>query len=146
MMTIIPLLLGLTFLFLSGMHLYWLSGGTWGLDRVIPTKPATEAAIHYPPPLATLIVALGLAAFGLAYFLKLPFLEWSLPTGLQFVYWFIPAIFLIRAIGEFNYVGFFKRINDTAFAKADSRVFSPLCLGIAILGGMVFIFTQNEMV
>ncbi len=140
MMTIITLLLGLTFLFLSGIHLYWLSGGTWGIDRVIPTKTQVNKPSSYPPPFATLIVAIGLASFGLAYLLKLPFLDWSLPTSLQFVYWFIPTIFLIRAIGEFNYVGFFKRIKDTAFAKADTRVFSPLCLGIAILGGLVFIY------
>jgi len=44
------------------------------------------------------------------------------------------SIFLLRAIGDFNYVGFFKKIKDTNFGKMDSKYYSPLCLVIAIMG------------
>ena len=44
---------------------------------------------------------------------------------------------LARAIGEFKYVGFFKRVRGSPFAKLDTLVYSPLCLllsaGIALV-------------
>ncbi|MFK7787808.1 MAG: DUF3995 domain-containing protein [Crocinitomicaceae bacterium] len=52
----------------------------------------------------------------------------------QYGAWFITSIFILRAVGEFNYVGLFKPIKDTDFAKADSSIFSPLSLGIGIVG------------
>jgi hypothetical protein len=39
---------------------------------------------------------------------------------------------LARAIGEFRYVGFFKRVRDSRFARMDTLVYSPLCLALAI--------------
>jgi hypothetical protein len=39
----------------------------------------------------------------------------------------------LRAIGDFNYVGFFKKIKHTKFGKNDTKYFSPLCLTIGVL-------------
>lgn len=39
---------------------------------------------------------------------------------------------LARAIGEFKYVGFFKRVRDGKFARLDTWVYSPLCLLLAV--------------
>jgi hypothetical protein len=47
--------------------------------------------------------------------------------------WFIPVVFLLRAVGEFRYVGFFKKIKNTSFAKMDSQYYSPLCLAVGVL-------------
>jgi hypothetical protein len=47
--------------------------------------------------------------------------------------WIIVLTFLIRAIGDFNYVGFFKKQKKTIFGKADTKFYTPLCLTIAIL-------------
>lgn len=41
--------------------------------------------------------------------------------------------FALRAIGEFRYVGFFKRVKGTPFAKMDTELYSPLCVLIAAL-------------
>ena len=38
---------------------------------------------------------------------------------------------LARAIGEFKYVGFFKRVRGSRFAQLDSLLYSPLCLLLA---------------
>jgi len=38
---------------------------------------------------------------------------------------------LLRAIGEFKYVGFFKRVRGSRFARMDTLVYSPLCLLLA---------------
>lgn len=42
-----------------------------------------------------------------------------------------------RAVGEFNYVGFFKRFRGSRFATLDTLVYSPLCLLLAM--GVVFV-------
>ncbi len=49
------------------------------------------------------------------------------------MFWLIASIFIIRAIGEFNYVGFFKKIKYTQFGRNDTKYYSPLCLIIGIL-------------
>ena len=51
--------------------------------------------------------------------------------------WIIAGIFILRAIGDFRYVGFFKSVKQSAFARADSRYYSPLCLLIGVLGIMI---------
>jgi len=89
------------------------------------------------PKVATLIVALILLSFGLLYLIRTPLLTVQLPDWVHYGYWLIPAAFILRAIGEFNYVGFFKKIKDTEFAKADTKLFAPLCLAIGIIGFLI---------
>jgi hypothetical protein len=48
----------------------------------------------------------------------------------------ISLMFLLRAIGDFRTVGFWKSITDTPFAHWDTRLYSPLCLGIAALAAI----------
>ena len=141
-LTFLSLLLFTIFAILGGFHFYWLFGGTYGLKHVIPTKGPTTMNEQAIPPFATLIVALGLIFCGIVYLLKtelliLPIANWIV----EYALWFVPSIFLLRAIGEFNYVGFFKKIKDTEFAKADSKLFSPLCLGIGATGFLVQVLT-----
>lgn len=131
---ILSVILFIIFMILGGFHFYWLFGGVWGAEKVIPTqgRGANRLVI---PKFATLIVAFVLFLFGMMYLIKsgliyLAFSNWILNYG----YWFIPVIFILRAIGEFKYVGFFKRIKHTEFAKADSKLFSPLCLTIGVIG------------
>jgi len=132
--TILSLILFLIFLVLSAFHFYWFFGGIWGLDKVFPTKSDTSETLAIPK-FATLIVAFGLLAFGMLYLMKSGLISFQIPQVLNsFAYWIIPAIFILRAIGEFNYVGFFKKVRHTKFAKADSKLFSPLCLGIGLIG------------
>ncbi len=133
---ILSIVLFLIFIVLSGFHFYWLFGGKWGGDKVIPTKD-DKANSFTPPKFATLIVALGLLTFGLIYLVKAGFLTVSFPNWATYVYWFIPTIFTLRAIGEFNYVGFFKKVKNTKFAKADSTIFAPLCLAIGVMGFLI---------
>lgn len=123
----------LIFLFLSGIHFYWAFGGKWGASAAIPTKDDAQAVMN-PGIAATLIVALGLLAFGLLPLIitgmvHVPIPLWLSNSGL----WIITGIFTLRAIGEFNYVGFFKKHKHTKFGKNDSNIYSPLCLLIGIL-------------
>ncbi|NME67937.1 DUF3995 domain-containing protein [Flammeovirga aprica] len=134
---ILSSLLVLLFTFLGGIHFYWLFGGKWGVHKVIPTK-ANEATAFETPPIATFMVGMILFSFGLIYFLKLNlFIPPVSEEILRYGYWGIPFIFILRAIGEFNYVGFFKRVRGTEFAEADTKFFSPLCLGVGVIGLMI---------
>ena len=51
--------------------------------------------------------------------------------------WGICIIFFLRAVGEFRLVGFFKQVRDTEFAYWDTRLYSPLCLAIAMMALIV---------
>jgi hypothetical protein len=137
MLPILSILLAVIFLVLSAIHVYWLFGGKWGLAQAVPAKSATEPFTP-PPAIATLLVALVLLGFSSVYVIKSGMVSTSLLNTINpYVYWIIPSMFVIRAIGEFKYVGFFKRVKDTPFAQADTRWFSPLCLGMGLLGVVI---------
>ncbi len=134
LVTLVSTVLFLIFMALGGIHLYWFGGGTKWAEKVIPSKDGIGDAKSIPK-FATLLVALILLSFGLLYLLRITRLDFNLPIFIvKYAYWFIPAIFILRAVGEFKYVGFFKKIKHTEFAQADSRIFSPLCFIIGILG------------
>jgi len=132
--TILSLILFLIFSILGSFHFFWLFGGVWGLEKVIPSKD-NKASTLTIPKFATLLVGLVLTLFGLMYLIKSGFINVRVPNwGTNYGFWVIPSIFIMRAIGDFNYVGFFKKIKNTEFAKADSKIFSPLCLIIGVIG------------
>lgn len=124
------------FTFLGSLHLYWFLGGKWGLRSVIPTKNIEEKAKPIPL-MATLFVALVLFSFAILYLTKIEFVNFKLNWVQRFMYWVVSVIFLLRSIGDFNYVGFFKKIKYTEFGKADSKWFSPLCLIIGLIGVLI---------
>lgn len=132
--TILSLILFVIFTLLGSIHIYWLLGGKWGLKNVIPTKENQATTLEIPQ-FATLIVALVLLFLGLIYLVKSEFIIIQFPNWISnYGYWIIPSIFILRAIGDFNYVGLFKKMKNTEFAKADSKWFIPLCLTIGTLG------------
>jgi hypothetical protein len=134
MTTILSIILLAIFTALGLIHFYWIFGGKWGLGKVIPTKENQTSTLSIPK-FATLIVALVLLLFGLIYLLKSGLINVQIPNFVtKYGYWIIPSIFILRAIGDFKYVGFFKKIKNTEFAKADSKWFAPLCLIVGIIG------------
>lgn len=140
-------LLVASFALLSLLHCYWLAGGRKGLAAVLPTWPAApgsgEAArpAMNPGPIATLAVAAGLAGIAVAVALRAglfgaPVDHWAL----RWVLYGLAAMMFARAVGDFRFVGFFKSVRGTAFARADNLVYSPLCLafgaGLAEVAGV----------
>jgi len=84
------------------------------------------------------IVGSFLIMFGLFYLLKSELVDFQIQNWLAtFGGWTIPIIFILRAMGVFKYVGFFKKIKNTDFGKNDSKLFSPLCLAIGTVGVIV---------
>lgn len=135
--TMLSTILLVIFTSLGFIHFYWLFGGKWGLEKVIPTKDNQLNTLSIPK-FATLIVGLIFVFFGLIYLVKSGLTNLEVPNWVtNYGYWILPSIFILRAIGDFKYVGFFKKIKNTNFAKADSMFFSPLCLTVAILGMLI---------
>lgn len=131
-MIVLSSLLSLIFLILAILHLNWAIGNTWGLDNALPAKETGERVLT-PGRFMTLTVALGLLGCCFFYFIN-P--EPGNPNNWIFDYgrWIVPIIFLVRAIGDFKYVGLFKKIKNTKFAQMDSKYYSPLCFLIALIG------------
>jgi len=119
----------------SGIHLYWASGGRWGGQAAIPSIDSKP--LFRPTKAATLFVAAAMAAAGW-FVLELGealetgvFTDWPLTMG----GWLLTVVFLLRAVGDFTWLGFFKRRKGTVFARWDTRLYSPLCLflGVSLL-------------
>lgn len=128
---------------LSLIHVYWLFGGRVGQLAAIPEldgKPIFE-----PSAVATLVVAIGLALCavviaGTAGILALPVTQ----TVLAWLTRALAVVLLLRAIGDFQLVGLFKRVRDTPFARLDTAVYSPLCLMLAIGSAIVGFISPDE--
>ncbi len=133
MLSVLTLVESAILLVLAGIHFNWALGGKWGFESALPTNEQGEKVLN-PRWFDSFIVALGLVLFAAYFLIKAGFLSTKIPTWLVDHFgWVIATIFLIRVVGEFKYVGFFKKIKTTAFAKADSKYFSPLCSLIAVL-------------
>jgi hypothetical protein len=113
---------------LSALHVYWAAGGRRGAAAAVPERHGTP--LFQPGRASTLGVA-GLLAFAALLVLAragrgpataLP--GWMVTLGAPVA----AAVLVARAIGDFRYVGFFKRVRDTRFARLDTRFFSPIAL------------------
>lgn len=134
MKNIYLLILITVFTGLSAIHYYWALGGTWGFSTALPTDQSGKRLLN-PSSFESAFVGTGLLLFALFYLLQSDLVTNFLPLTISnIVSWFIPAIFLLRAMGDFRYIGFFKKLHQTPFAQADTFYFSPLCLLIGIIG------------
>ncbi len=134
----------LNFLILSLLvliHMYWAFGGRRGANGAIPMLNGVPA--FRPGVIPTLTVAAVLAGFAGLHLIHIGWLAVALPAWLHhYGLWIIAAIFLLRAIGDFRYVGFFKRPASTLFARMDSHYYSPLCILLSINAYLTTLFAQ----
>ena len=105
---ILSILLSIILIGLGLILFNWVVGGKFGFAESLPTKESGERVVN-PKKIDSAIVGIGLIAFGIFYVLKSGLFEYNLPEWImKYGSWIIPTIFLLRAIGEFKYVGFFK--------------------------------------
>ena len=136
MIRILGILLAIIFAILSFLHLYWAVGGRFGGDAVIPTTSGER--LFTPSPLGTLLVATALFAAMLIVLGRLKIWGAFVPGWIFYLgTWVISLLFLLRTIGDFRYVGFFKSVSGTDFARWDTILFSPLCLFIAVAAFLI---------
>lgn len=129
------------FLLLSLLHFYWAMEGTWWFKESLPTTSEGKQVLN-PTVLDCVIVGFFLMSFSGFYFLASGYFSFDLSYRLTVILkWVIPLLFLLRSIGEFKYVGFFKKVVGTEFSRWDTLIYSPLCLMIAFLG---FLFIKVD--
>lgn len=116
-MHIIAILVSVAFAGLALLHVYWALGGGLDTSRIIP--PFDGKPVFTPGPDGTIMVAAALAGFaavspalgfpGLVPVSVRPYLKWA---GCA-----MGSVLVLRAIGEFRYMGFFKRVRKSPFVK-----------------------------
>ena len=136
MIGVVTWMVAVVLLMLSGIHLYWLLGGQKGHEAVIPTSGAGADPLFQPSKFATgfVMILLAVAAW---FVLELGGVIEVLFPDLLITYggWLLSAMFILRAIGDFRWLGLFKSRKGSVFARWDSLLYSRLCLllGAAIL-------------
>jgi hypothetical protein len=116
---------------LSLLHVLWGIGGIVGTSAALPEVDGKP--LFVPTRTACFAVALALAVAA-------GFVAWRgglapsplSPVLTQAGCLAVGAVFVLRAIGDFRVVGFFKRVRGTRFAAWDSKLFSPLCLALGL--------------
>ena len=141
MRTSLAVFLILVFLSFAAFHVYWALGGLYG------KPPAFAAAdgkrVLAPSPFAMLLLGVGFAGCSAlvaatAGFIPSP-LSGHAHGSLSFA---LAAALMMRAIGDFKLVGFFKPATDDAFARRDKVLYSPVCLALAVAVGTVALLSR----
>ena len=104
---------------LAVLHLYWAAGGTYGSADAVPSRSA-GTPVFVPGKLATVVVAVLLGAAALALALRIPV-----------ACYVVSAAFIARAVGDFRYIGVFKLLRSSRFARRDTAFYTPLCMFLA---------------
>jgi len=129
---VVALVLAGAFALISALHVYWAARGTGSDDSgAVPTR-ADGTALFRPGPASSLAVAAALAAAAVVVLGRSGVIA---PHGVGWVYrvgtWTLGAVLALRAVGDFRYVGLFKRERTSRFARLDTRYFTPLCAALA---------------
>ena len=112
------------------LHVAWAAGIEWGRAGAIPTVDGRPTLS--PSRGATVLVAVLLLG---AADLYIGAVHGRTPTWLFHVGSAVVAVVLVaRAVGDFRTFGLFKKVRDTRFARLDTKIFIPLCLGLALCG------------
>ena len=118
--------------FLGLTHLYWAAGGVAGKQAALPSVGG--APVFKPSAIGTASIAVILLAMAAWVAAAAGILAAPVPQGVLRVGAFVlAAIFVLRAVGDFRYVGFFKRVRGSVFARRDTWGYSPFCVVLAVL-------------
>ncbi len=116
----------------SVLHVYWAAGGRRGQNAVIPTSGGRP--LIAPSTAASVAVATALATASALYLGATARWQprWVYRAGTSGA----ATVLVARAIGDRRYVGFLKRSRDSAFARRDTYLYSPLCTLLAVAGAV----------
>ena len=132
----ISILVATAFAGLALLHIYWALGGKLDTRKMIPV--VNGKPVFTPGAFGAFVVAMVLACFA-AVALALGFCDIvavDYQPYVKFPGFAVGGVLFLRAIGEFRYVGFFKRVRGSDFAKYDNWLYSPFSL----FAGSAFLF------
>lgn len=116
----------------AAFHLYWGCGGKRGIGVAVPQhqdgKPIFLVGAAGAITVGALLlgVAALVTALAIAPPLSMPRHWLRIGLGLS------SSIFLARALSWSRFVGLFKSIRTTEFARYDTWLYSPLCLVLGL--------------
>jgi hypothetical protein len=131
----------LAFAAIALWHFYMAFAPAQGSSSAVPSVDGKP--LFVPSRGATIAVGIVLVGFALLVAATAGLI--SVPVRRNVLVWLSFALALglaARALGEFKYVGFFKRVRRSRFASADTWFYSPLCLLLAV--GVVFVAMSNR--
>ncbi len=141
MVTILASITIVFFILCGILHLYWFLGGKTFLKNALPTRDDGSLVLS-PSKFSVFIVACGFffCALLLIAYIRIINITAYIPHPL--IHYFVitlSIIMFIRAIGDFNYVGIFKKVKKTDFAFFDTTLYIPLCLVIGSILLSIFL-------
>src|SRR4051812_9981130 len=127
----LPISVCLVFALLGLWHFYMAFAPSRGQSAAVPSVQGKP--LFVPSASATIAVGLMLALFALLVAATAGFVSVAVPRFvLVWLSYGLALGLLARAVGDFRYVGFFKRVRGSRFAKLDTLFYSPLCLLLSI--------------
>lgn len=129
--TAVAIAVSAIFFLLALWHFRMAFSPATGASGAVPSVDGKP--LFVPSSRATIGVGIALLVFAALVAATAGLLPLALPrVVLVWLSYALALGLLLRAIGEFKYVGFFKRVRGSRFAKLDTLVYSPLCLLLAI--------------
>ncbi|MGH8173586.1 MAG: DUF3995 domain-containing protein [Rhodanobacteraceae bacterium] len=132
----LPLIVCSAFLVIALWHFQMAARLPRGESAAVPSVDGKPVFVPSAPGTVAIGVALTLCAVLVAGTAGLI----SLGVPIVVLRWLCSALALglaARAVGDFRYVGFFKRVRGSKFATFDTFVYSPLCVllgaGVALV-------------
>ncbi len=125
------------FLILGVLHFYWALGFNWALDVAVPSNTNGEKILH-PSATASTVVGIGLSVMAAIHLANARLWHNEFPQVIKYATLTMAIVFLLRTIGDFKWVGLFKKVKNTPFAKNDTRYYVPLCLFLSVSAFLLF--------
>ncbi|WP_136467386.1 DUF3995 domain-containing protein [Flagellimonas onchidii] len=137
-MDVLAILLSIVLITLAILHFFWAIFGIKEPEAVLPT-PVGSNKVKTPGKIVAILVGIILLGFAFVFINKVVhYVEFP---WLRYVSIGIGVVFIVRALGDFKYVGFFKTAKNSKFSALDTRYYSPLCLLMGILILILELFT-----
>jgi hypothetical protein len=124
--------------------------GLWHFAMALAPFPRESTAVPYvngrplflPSATATAAVGVGLFLCALLIVSTAGVVAMGLPSRVLSALCAALALgLLLRAVGDFRYVGFFKSVRGSSFATMDTWCYSPTCLALSI--GVAYVATHQ---
>ena len=133
---VIGIIASIVIFLISLIHFYWSVGGKKGLKAAIPVYQGRP--VFLASPVGVFAVAFFLLIGALVLLGKIGLFRDPNPREIyEWGPWILAALFTVRSIGDFRFVGLFRKVKDTYFSYWDTWLNTPLCIFLAIACGIV---------
>ena len=128
--TALALVVSLTFVLLALWHFFMAVTPKKGRSGVVPSNAGKP--LFLPSVKATIAVAVSMLLFAGLVLATAGLIGVGLSEPVLSCFSYALAFgLLVRGVGDFKYVGLFKRVRESRFACLDTLIYSPLCLLLA---------------